>query len=339
MRFAERKEPDTVPRSRAKVLLSMLTLYVVWGTTYLGIKVGLAAGLPATLFAGIRQFPAAALTFAIAAWRGASLKISPRDLRISAIAGLCLIVGGQYFTFLAEQSIPSGLAALLVALVPLWVALAESALPGMRRPGWLGWVGLAIGFSGLGILLAPQLATAGTATGAKELIGTAVMISGGWLWTGGTIYAKRNPASADPLVITSWEMVIAGVVLLVIATIAGDWSHAPITLKGVAALAYMSVVGSAVALTAFGYALKHLPASKVMTYAFVNPVIAVFAGYVAGAIHLVDPEPITWPELLGMAVIVAGVAITTAAPTHPSRSKQSPATLAEEIAPNALDEA
>ena len=304
---------------RLKIILAMSTLYIVWGTTYLGIKFGLAAGMPPTLFAGVRQFPAAALVFAIAAWRGVSPRISMRDLRISAIVGLCLLVGGQYFAFLAEVSIPSGLAALLVALIPLWVALAESFLPGMQRPGRLGWFGLAIGFSGLGILLWPRIASVSTATGAKELIGTGVMIVGGWLWTGGTIYSKRNKPSADNLVVTAWEMVVAGSVLLVLGTALGEWSRFPVTPASIGSLAYMSVVGSAVALTAFTYALQHLPASKVMTYAFVNPVIAVFAGTFAGHLGFVPPEPITFAEIAGMAVIVIGVAVTTLAPTVPSR--------------------
>ncbi len=142
---------------RAKVILAMGVLYVVWGTTYLAIKVGLDANLPPALFAGVRQIPAAAIMFAIAFWRGSPLRVSPRDLRIACIAGILLIVGGQYFTFLAEQNVPSGISALVVALIPLWIALAESAFPDMQRPGRLGWLGLAVGFSGLGILLWPRL--------------------------------------------------------------------------------------------------------------------------------------------------------------------------------------
>ena len=120
---------------RVKVLLAMLIMYVVWGTTYLAIKVGLDSGLPPTLFAAVRQVPAAALMFGIAAWRGAKLRIAPRDLRISVIVGILLIVGGQYFTFLAEQNVPSGISALVVALLPLWIALAESALEDSAEAG------------------------------------------------------------------------------------------------------------------------------------------------------------------------------------------------------------
>ena len=303
--------------SRLKVVLAMLTMYVVWGTTYLAIKVGLDANLPPALFAGVRQIPAAALMFTFAVLRGSKLRISWRDLRISAIVGILLICGGQYGTFLAERSIPSGIAALVVALLPLWIALAESLFPDMQRPGKLGWLGLAIGFSGLGVLLWPRLV--GVNAGAGELLGIGTQILGTWLWASGTIYSKRHPASADNMLITAYEMLIAGAVLLALGTALGEWPAFHVAGKGFWALAYLSIVGSAVAFTAFTYALKHLPASKVMTYAYVNPVIAVFAGAVAGRMGLVPAEPITVSTIVGMVVIVGGVVLTTTAPTLPPR--------------------
>jgi drug/metabolite transporter (DMT)-like permease len=301
----------------------MAIMYVVWGTTYLAIKVGLDSGLPPALFAGVRQIPAAAIMFGVAAWRGASLRISARDLRISAIVGILLIVGGQYFTFLAEQNVPSGLSALVVALLPLWIALAESAFPDMQRPGRMGWIGLAIGFTGLGILLAPRLI--GVGAGPGELGGIGLQIVGTWLWASGSIYSKRNAVSADNMVMTAYEMLAAGVVLLAIGSALGEWPRFVVTPKGLGALAYLAVIGSAVAFTAFTYALHHLPASKVMTYSYVNPVIAVFAGALAGRIGLVPPEPVTGTTLLGMVVIVSGVALAVSAPPLPPRRPSGPA--------------
>ncbi|NTU72278.1 MAG: EamA family transporter [Coriobacteriia bacterium] len=316
---------------RAKVIIAMLILYVVWGTTYLGIKVGLDAGLPPALFAGVRQIPAALIMFGLALWRRSPLRISPRDLRTACIAGILLIVGGQYFTFLAEQNVPSGMSALVVALIPLWIALVESVFPDMQRPGKLGWLGLAIGFSGLGILMWPHIV--GAATGTKELVGIGMQLIGSWLWTAGTIYSKRHPTTADNFVVTGWEMLIAGAVLLPLGTVLGEWSRFHPDPKAIGAILYLVVFGSAIAFTAFTYALQHLSASKVMTYAYVNPVIAVFAGAFAGSIGLVPAEPITAPTLIGMVVIVGGVALTTSAPTlPPRRAPESPdaATLAAE---------
>lgn len=302
---------------RTKVVLAMLTLYVVWGTTYLAIKVGVDAGLPPALFAGLRLVPAGMIMFGIARLRGCRLTMDLRELRIVSIVGLMLLVGGQYGMMVAEQYVPSGLAALVVAVAPLWIALAESLFPDMQRPGRLGWVGLALGFSGLAILIAPRLTN--VEAGAGELMGLGIVIVGTWLWSGGSIYSKRNPVGADGMVVTAYEMLVAGVATLAIGTVLGEWARLDFNPRATGALLYLIVFGSCIAFTAFVYALKHLPASKVMTYAYVNPVIAVFAGWAAGVIGLVPPEPIRASTLTGMVVIVAGVALTTAAPTLPPR--------------------
>ena len=297
----------------------MLTLYVVWGTTYLAIKVGLDAGLPPALFAGLRLLPAAAILFAVARIRKVPLRIEPGQLRILTIVGILLLVGGQYGTFVAEQFVPSGLSALIVAVLPLWIALAESVFPDMQRPGRLGWLGLAIGFTGLAILLWPRLA--GVSAGPRELLGIGIQILATWLWAAGSIYSKRHPVKADGMVVTAYQMLIAGAVTVAIGTLLGEWSRLDLTPKGFGALAYLTVFGSCIAFTAFIYALAHLPASKVMTYAYVNPVIAVFAGWAAGSIGLVPAEPVVVSTIAGMIVIISGVALTTTAPTLPPRRR------------------
>lgn len=295
----------------------MLTLYVVWGTTYLGIKMGLDAGLPPALFLSLRLLPAAAILFMLAKWRGVPLAPPRVEARTIAIVGILLLIGGQYVTFLAEQYMPSGLSALIVALLPLWIAMAESVFPDMRRPGPLGWVGLVVGFAGLAVLIWPRLPE--IATGAAVTLGIALQILATWLWAAGSIYSKRHPVKSDGMVVTAWQMLLAGTITLVFATLSGEWNDFALTPKGLGAIVYLTVFGSCIAFTAFIYALKHLPASKVMTYAYVNPVIAVFAGWAAGRAGLVPAEPVNASVILGMAVIVAGVALTTAAPTLPPR--------------------
>lgn len=300
---------------RVKLIAAFAALYVVWGSTYLGIRIGLESGMPVTLFAGMRLVPAGALLLAFAAARGARLRIPFDEYRLVATVGILLLVGGMYSTFLSERYIPSGLAALIVALLPLWVALAESFVPGMDRPSARGYVGLAVGFAGLGVLMAPRLT--GISGTPKELLGVATQILGTWLWTGGSILSKRRPVKADALVATGYEMLTAGAVLLAIGTVRGEWVGARITPAGGAALAYLIVFGSCVAFTAFVWLLRNAPASKVMTYAYVNPVIAVFLGWAAGHLGLVPAEPVDAWVLAGMAIIVAGVALTTSAPTRP----------------------
>lgn len=296
---------------KVKLVVAFAVLYVVWGSTYLGIRIGLDAALPPALFAGARLASAAVILLAFARWRGSSLSIPLSEFRIVSTVGIFLLVGGMYFTFLAEQSIPSGLASLIVALLPLWTALAEYLLPGMERPSARGILGLVVGFSGLGILMVPRLSGIHGTT--EEFIGIGIQILGTWLWTAGSMYSKRNPVKTDSLVATGYEMGVAGVVLLVIGTVLGEWPAFVLTPKGVGALIYLSVMGSCVAFTAFVWLLNNAPASKVMTYAYVNPVIAVFLGWI------VLKEPVDGWVAAGMAVIVAGVALTTSAPTRPAR--------------------
>lgn len=296
---------------RAKLIIAFAVLYVVWGSTYLGIRIGLQAKLPPALFAGIRLASAALILLAFARWHGSSIRIPWNEYRIVGTVGLFLLVGGMYFTFLSERTIPSGLAALIVALLPLWTALAESVLPDMERPSPRGIIGLATGFTGLGVLMVPRLA--GLHGSREQLIGIGIQVLGTWLWATGSIYSKRNPVKTDALVATAYEMGTAGVVLLGIGTAMGEWPRFVLTPGGVGAIAYLSVMGSCVAFTAFVWLLRNAPASKVMTYAYVNPVIAVFLGW------LVLREPVDGWVLGGMAVIVLGVALTTSAPTRPPR--------------------
>ncbi|MDO9556309.1 MAG: EamA family transporter [Coriobacteriia bacterium] len=294
-----------------KLIVAFGVLYVVWGSTYLGIRIGLQAGMPPALFAGLRLVPAGLLMLAFAKWRGQSVRIPLSEYRIVATVGVLLLVGGMYFTFLAERSIPSGLSALIVALLPLWIALAEYALPGMDRPSARGILGLVIGFTGLGVLMAPRIT--GIHGTPEQFLGIGLQVLGTWLWTGGSVLSKRRPVKTDAIVATGYEMLTAGVVLLFIGTVLGEWNGFAITPSGAGALAYLIIMGSCVAFTAFVWLLRNAPASKVMTYAYVNPVIAVFLGW------LVLREPIDGWVLAGMAIIVAGVALTTSAPTRPAR--------------------
>jgi drug/metabolite transporter (DMT)-like permease len=294
-----------------KLVAAFATLYVVWGSTYLAIRIGLQAELPPALFAGLRLVPAGLILLAVALARGTRPSISARDYRTTAIVGILLLCGGMYGTFLAEQHITSGMAALIVALLPLWIAGAESLLPDMERPSAVGYAGLVLGFCGLGILLYPKLGDVRATSG--ELTGIAIQVVATWLWTAGSIISKRRPLRVDGMVATGYEMLTAGAVLVALGLGLGELPSLHITAAGAGALLYLIVIGSALAFTAFMWLLRNAPASKVMTYAYVNPVVAVFLGW------LVLAEPVDTWELAGMAVIVAGVALATAAPTRPPR--------------------
>lgn len=310
--------PVRMPRltMRAKTVIAFAVVYVVWGSTYLGIKVGLNEHLPPALFGAIRLLSAGALLLAFARVRGTKLAITRRDLSTSAIVGLCLLVGGMYATFLSEQRMDSALAALIVAAAPLWMALAETVLPGMERPSRRGVLGLVLGLTGLCLLVGPRLGGVGGSP--QELIGIAIQIVGTWLWVGGSVVSKKRPLSVDGTVATGYEMLIAGAVLGAIALVSGDLTNLSFTPTAIAAIAYLSVIGSAVAFTAFMWLIRNVAASKVMTYAYVNPIVAVALGYAAGLIGLLDkPETLDAWGWAGTAVIIAGVALATSAPSRP----------------------
>jgi drug/metabolite transporter (DMT)-like permease len=295
----------------AKMIAAFATLYVVWGSTYLAIKIGLNAALPPAAFAGLRLVPAGLILLGLARLRGRPLRLRRRDFLTCVVVGLFLLVGGMFSTFLGEMYVPSGLAALIVASLPLWIALAESIVPGMERPSARGVVGLVVGFVGLGVLMVPRIS--GLVGTRQQLTGIAIVLAGTLLWTIGSVISKRRPIRADAMVATGYEMLAAGVVLCAIATVSGDWARLHFTTQGVGALVYLIVIGSAMAFTAFVWLLRNAPASKVMTYAYVNPVVATFLGWA------VLRERLDVWTLAGMVVIIAGVALTTSAPTRAPR--------------------
>jgi len=305
---------------RTKTIVNFALVYVVWGSTYLGIKVGLNAGLWHTpaLFGAMRLLLAGVLLLGFAKARGTGLAISRRDLSTSAIVGLCLLCGGMFSTLLSEQLINSSLAALVVAAAPLWMALVETMLPGMDRPSRRGVVGLVIGLAGLLLLVAPMMGGVSGTPG--QLAGIGIQVAGSWLWVAGSVVSKRRPLTTDGTVATGYEMLIAGAVLAVLAAALGEYGRFALSDTGAAvgAILYLAVFGSAIAFTAFMWLIRNVPASKVMTYAYVNPVVAVALGYLAGLVHLIPkPETLDAWGVAGTVVIVAGVAITTSAPTRP----------------------
>lgn len=303
----------------AKTIIAFAVLYIVWGSTYLAIRIGLEHDMPPALFTGLRLALAGLILMTFARWRGWRIRLSRHDLVTVSVVGIFLLCGGMYFTVLAEQYIPSSLSALIVALIPLWVAAAEGFLPGMDRPTARGIAGLVIGFAGLGLLMWPRIS--GVHGSGLEWLGIGMQILATWLWTTGSVISRRRPVKAHAVVATAYEMLVAGALLLALGVLLGEVPlMAGISAGGVWALAYLTIFGSCVAFTAFVWLLATVPTSKVMTYTYVNPVVAVFLGWLAGTIGLIAaPEPVDAWVIAGMTVIVAGVALTTTAPTRPPR--------------------
>ena len=274
-------------------------VYVLWGSTYLGIRYAVET-MPPMLSASSR-FALAGLLLAgwIALRRGrAAFRATPRQLLHAAVVGLLLLGGGNGMVTLAEErGLPSGLTALLVAVIPLWVVLLRASTG--DRPSSRTVLGVAIGFVGLAVLLLPGARPEGVA-----LLPAAMVVLGSLLWSIGSFGATRVTLPPDPLTTTVAQMAGGSAGLLVAALAAGERVRLD-EISGVSwgAWTYLVVFGSVVAFTAYSWLLGVAPVSQVSTYAYVNPVVAVFLGW------LLASEPITPRVIIAATVIVAGVAV------------------------------
>ncbi|MFF7779439.1 EamA family transporter [Streptomyces tanashiensis] len=293
--------PAVVPARRitGAVWAALGIVYVVWGSTYLGIRI-VVETLPPFLSGGARFVTAGLLLAAIVAWRQgpAALRVTRRELGSAVLVGLLLILGGNGLVVLAETSIPSGLAALLVAAVPVWVVLLRTVLG--DRPGLGALGGVLLGFAGLGVLTVPGL------SGEVKIGGVVLVLVAALLWSLGSVSSARLPMPRNPFTASAYEMLAGGLAALTVGLMRGE--HHGLDLGAVsgrswAALVYLIVFGSLVAFTAYAWLLQTAPVSLAATYAYVNPVVAVLLG------ALVLNEALTWPILLGGAIVVGGVSL------------------------------
>jgi drug/metabolite transporter (DMT)-like permease len=215
-------------------------------------------------------------------------------------------MGGNLTLSYAELIVPSGLAALLVSVTPLWFLVLDAMLLGHHRISKRGLTGLALGIVGMVVLLWPELRATG-ALGRRELWAALTLPLGSFSWALGSVLSKRWESGADRLSSTAWQMTFAGVGNLLLAAILGDFSRVVWTGRGVAAVLYLIVCGSWIGYTAYIWLLGHVPTSKVSTYAYVNPVVAVFLGWA------IEHEVVNQFILTGSAIVIASVILVTSA--------------------------
>jgi drug/metabolite transporter (DMT)-like permease len=297
MAYSARAVNDVSRRFSLAGLLSLFVTYVVWGSTYLAIRVAVreGAGWGPFWLGASRVLAAAAALFFFNALRGVRLRPTRGELGILVATGILLWVGGNGAVNWAEQRIDSGLAALIIGTMPIWVALMESLID-RRRPSFLLSASLVVGFAGLVVLTYPMLEDGVR----SDLMGIVAVVFAAVSWGFGSIVVNRRPLKFDPIVISGWQQLAGGVGFTVIALIVREPAPQP-TSEAWAAWIYLVVFGSLLAYTCFVYALKLLPTTVVMTYAYVNPVIAVLLGWI------ILSEPITAYTLVGMVLIVTGV--------------------------------
>ena len=300
--------PTAATPTRTQLLASFAAVYVIWGSTYLAISYA-EASIPPLLMAGARFLIAGALLYGWARLRGAG-----RPARVhwgsALIVGGLLLFGGNGGVVIAEQTIPSGLAALLVSTVPLWMALIEGLRPGGRRPNLPVAIGLGIGFGGVALLVGPR-----GFGGGGSLAGMLIVVGAAVCWAVGSLYSRSVRMPASPLMGNAIEMLAGGALLLVVALITGEGGRLhleQVTLRSALALAYLVIFGSLIAFTAYIWLLRHAPVAHVSTYAYVNPVVALLLGI---AFNGERPTPLT---LLAAAVILAAVVVITTFRDRPS---------------------
>jgi drug/metabolite transporter (DMT)-like permease len=293
-------------QQRFAVILAFGLVYFFWGSTYLGIDIAVEK-IPPALMCGIRFLIAGIFMLAFCGLRGRKVRYNLRQLGQMAVIGILLLVGGNLTLSYAETHIPSGLAALIVAATPLWFLVLDTLILGDHHVSAHGKAGLALGVCGLVVLLWPQL-MAGTHLGRQDLWASLSLLGGSFSWALGSVLAKKwKSPDVDPFSATAWEMIAAGLGNLLIAFAIGDLARVVWTTRGISAVVYLVICGSWIGYTAYIWLLGHVPTSKVSTYAYVNPVVAVFLGW------LVLHEPIDGYILGGSAIVVASVVLVTSA--------------------------
>lgn len=282
--------------------LAFATVCVVWGTTYLAIRVALES-VPVVLVAGLRWFSAGVVLAAI-------LVATGRKLPGRALWGPLILLGflmnvlGNGLVVWAEQFVASGLTAVVIATVPFWSVAIEALLPTGERFSARAITGLVLGFIGIIVLVWPDLTVGGA--GGRQFVGGVIGIQIACAaWAAGTSYTKRHKVGDDPFATSAVQMIFSGVMLLSMATAAGEWQALTFTPRTLAAMAYLTIAGSLITYTAYIYAIKHLPISTVSIYAYVNPLIAVALG------TMLLGEPFSMRIVFAAAMVLAGTAIVS----------------------------
>lgn len=318
--------PDTGVRSAAaggllRLAPALAAVYVIWGSTYLAIRFAIDT-IPPFLMAGVRFLIAGTLLYAWARARGAA-RPTRRNWLAAALVGACLLLGGNGGVTWAEQRVDSGLTALLVTTVPLWMVLFDWLRRGGRRPGWRVGLGLLLGFVGVALLVRP-----GAGGGAVDPVGAAVLIAASLSWAWGSLASKRLPLPDSPILTTGMEMLAGGGLLLLASLAAGEpgrFALEAVTTKSLLALGYLIFFGALIGFSAYVWLLREAPPALVATYAYVNPVVAVLLGWAFAG------EPLTGGTLAAAAVIVTGVAVITSAQVRPAAAEPEPAERASPV--------
>ena len=266
------------PGNRLLVIFCFFAIYVIWGSTYLAIRFAIDS-IPPLFTAGIRHLTAGTILLVLALWKGA--KPTWAQVRASAVIGFFFFLVGHGSLHWAERVVPSGLAALLIAIEPIFVFALSSAAARVWRLNGLLLAGILMGLAGVGVLVG-ETALEG---GRDMTLGSVAILVGAFSWSVGIIYSRRSKLSGSPLLLSALSLLSGSAMLLITGLLAGEakgFSFAQVRPKSWVALAYLSLFGSVVAFTAYNWLLEHFSPTLVATHTYVNPVVAVLLGWLYG---------------------------------------------------------
>ena len=292
---------------RSRMIIAFAALYLIWGSTYLGIRFSIET-IPPFLMAGARFVLAGMIMYAIA-WSQGISKSTWANWRTSLIIGACLLLAGNGGVTISEQHIDSGLAALIVAIVPSYITILGWASGMSPRPTPIVWLALAGGFVGVGILFGPALHFASNG-GRHPAIGISILLVSSFIWSAGSLYSRTAKHAASPFLTAAQQMLCGGALLLLAAIVTGELRRlhpSSISTLSLASFAYLVIIGAVVGYTAYIWLLRHCEPAKVATYAYVNPIVAVLLG------ALFAGETLTMRMLIAAALIIGSIALVITA--------------------------
>ena len=290
---------------KTRIWFALIALYIVWGSTYLGIRYAVET-IPPFLSAATRFFVSGMMLYV---WRRAAgdPRPSPRQWGAAAITGTLLLLGGNGLVSWAEQRVASGIAALLIGTVPLWLVVIEALRSCGTKPGWKTMLGLAFGFVGIAVLVVRT--NSSNAPHEIDLLGFLALLMASLLWSIGSIYSRTADLPRSTLMNTGTQMLVGSMALLSISLINGELNHlqmSEISSRSLWGLGYLIFVGSLIGFVSYGWLLQNAPVSLVSTYAYVNPLVAVLLG------NWLGQEPLTAQLLISAVVIIGSVILINA---------------------------
>src|SRR5579864_6270748 len=317
---------NAAPQNRSRIIVAFALLYVLWGSTYLAMRV-IVRDMPPYVAGAVRYLIAGPLMLGVLALTGRKVRLSMQDFRRLLVISILLLSTGNIGVLWGEVYVSSGLASLIVALVPIWVVIIEAWFFRAGRMTAKGLIGLAVGIVGLLVLLWPRISS-GTHLGRLELLGSGILAGASFFWALGSVFSHRFNLTVDVFASAAWQMTLGGLVNGFVALATGQFQKTHWSVTALSSIGYLVVFGSWLGYSAYIYLLEHVPTPKVATYAYVNPIVAVFLGWII--LH----EQVDISMLAGTAIIIASVALV-----NTSRLKHAPVdiTVSEETCPKTVN--